>query len=146
MHTTSDLERRLLPLPLSLPLPRGGDRLPERDLRLLLLSRLRLLLRSRTPLLKSNDNFEVLSFHNIYSITKHLNEANSVLIVRKEPTNLHYTGRSKQILHTSPDIFFLATKLKLYIGGQWVELLISRARALHLCIKSIARARGTWRQ
>lgn len=54
MHTMSNLERRLLVLSLSLPLPRGGVRLPVLDRRRRLLSRLRLLLRlllrSLTPL------------------------------------------------------------------------------------------------
>lgn len=50
MHTTSHLECLFLPLSRFLSLPRGGVRLRELDRLLLLLSLLRLLLRSLTPL------------------------------------------------------------------------------------------------
>lgn len=50
VHTTPHLERLRLALSLSLSLPRGGVRLRELDRLLLLLSLLRLLLRSLTPL------------------------------------------------------------------------------------------------
>ena len=63
--------------------------------------------------------FEVLSFHHMHSITKRLNEANSVLVVIRETTNLHCTARSKQILHTSPSAISspMATNYRRAVGG-----------------------------